>query len=45
MKGEKETTMSPKKKVPSVSPPGHAKVTLLMVEIYDPMSLSADGGP
>ena len=38
MKGEEEATTSPIQKVPSVSPPRHAKVTLLMKEICDPTS-------
>ena len=32
--------LAPCQKVPSVSPPCHAKVTLLMAEICDPMSAS-----
>ena len=38
MKGDDEAAMSPFQKVPSVSPPCHAKVTLLMKEFYDPTS-------
>ena len=38
MKGEEEATTSPIQKVPSVSPPCHAKVTLLMNEFCDPTS-------
>ena len=38
MKGEDGATMRPILKVPIVSPPCHAKVTLLMAEICDPMS-------
>jgi hypothetical protein len=38
MKGEEAATTSPIQKVPSVSPPCHAKVTLLMKEFCDPMS-------
>jgi hypothetical protein len=40
MKGEEQVTTSPIQKVPSVSPPCHAKVTLLMKEFYDPTSAS-----
>ena len=32
--------LAPCQKAPSVSPPCHAKVTLLMAEICDPMSAS-----
>ena len=35
MKGDDEAAMSPFQKVPSVSPPCHAKVMLLMKEFYD----------
>jgi hypothetical protein len=38
MKGDEKAMKSPIQKVPSVSPPCHAKVTLLMNEFCDPMS-------